>query len=344
MKTKTKLTVAVLLSIGALVLAVGAGSVFVAPADIVSILSNKLFGTALSQTTDANIQSIIWNIRLPRALCAFLVGAMLGASGTVMQSVLQNPLASSYTLGVSSGASLGAALVIVTGFTLPLIGIFTLPVFGFAFGLATVMLAISFSLKLDKNLQNQTVILVGMVFSLFVNAILTLISGIFKSHLQQLTLWQMGSLSAKNWQHVGVLALVGTAAFVGLLFYVKELDVLTFGDEAARSMGVEVKKVKMKLIVLSALLTGTAVCFTGVIGFVDLVAPHVIRRVFKPTHKMLLPLSALFGGAFLALSDTIARTILNPVELPVGAITALVGAPFFAFIYFKRRKKEAHND
>lgn len=339
MKSSAKVVICIIISLGALLFAIGAGSVFVTPTDIVAIISNKLFGT--QPVANANIASIIWSIRLPRALSAFLVGAMLATAGAVMQSVLQNPLASSYTLGVSSGASLGAALVIVTGFSLPLIGIFTLPIAGFIFGLATVLLAMGFALKLDNSLKNQTVILVGMVFSLFVNAILTLISGIFKSHLQQLTLWQMGSLSAKNWQHVGILFFIGLGSILALMLFCREMDILTFGDEQASSMGISVKKTKLTLIVICSLLTGTAVCFTGVIGFVDLVSPHIVRRVFNPSHKMLLPLSAIFGGGFLALADTLARIVLSPVELPVGAITALIGAPFFAFIYFKRRRVDA---
>lgn len=339
MKNSVKIVICVSLSICALLFAIGAGSVFVPFSDIFAIIGSKLFGAPL--IADANTASIIWNIRLPRALSAFCVGAMLAAAGTVMQSVLQNPLASSYTLGVSSGATLGAALVIVTGFSLPFIGIFTLPIAGFVFGLVTVLLAMAFALKLDHSLKNQTVILVGMVLSLFVNAILTLISGMFKSHLQQLTLWQMGSLSAKNWQHAAILFFVGMASIIALMLFCREMDILTFGDEQASSMGISVKKIKFTLIVICSLLTGTAVCFTGVIGFVDLVSPHIVRRIFNPSHKLLLPLSAIFGGGFLAIADTLARVVLSPVELPVGAITALIGAPFFAFIYFKRRRVDA---
>ncbi|MGI6200734.1 MAG: FecCD family ABC transporter permease [Christensenellales bacterium] len=337
MKTWSKALLLGALSLAVLLAAIGIGSVSIAPGDIFAIFGHKLWGLPLPDGMDAVTASILWDIRLPRALAAFLVGGALAASGTVMQSVLKNPLASSYTLGVSSGASLGAAAVMVTGFTLPFAGMFTLPIAGFIAGLATVLAAIAFAMRLDRNLENQTIILVGMVFSLFVNAILTLINALAKEQLQQLVLWQMGSFSAKNWSHLAVLLPVVLVGALLLCRYTREMDIMTFGDEQARAMGVDTKPVKLKLIVLAALLTGTAVSFTGVIGFVDLIAPHVVRRFFGAAHRRVLPLSVLFGGAFMAGADLVARTALSPIELPVGAVTALVGAPFFAFIYFKRR-------
>ena len=340
MKNRYKMLLLLALGAAALCVAIGVGSVSVAPGQILSVLGHKLFGFALDPSVHGNLLAILWDIRMPRALCAFLVGGALAASGTVMQSVLQNPLASSYTLGVSSGASLGAAVVIVTGFTLPMVGFFTLPLAGFLAGLATVLLAIGFSARMDKGLQNQTIILVGMVFSLFVNAILTLISALSRNQMQQLLLWQMGSFSARGWQHVAVLAAVTVAGVLFLCRYTREMDLLTFGEESAKSIGMETRPVKLRLIILASLLTGTAVCFTGIIGFVDLIAPHVVRRVFGPQHRLVLPASVLFGGAFMALADTVSRTIMSPRELPVGAVTALIGAPFFAWIYFQRRKAE----
>lgn len=338
MKTKYKLIATGAVCIAALCMAVGVGSVSVSPLSVLKILVHKMFGAALPDSVDGSLVSIIWNIRFPRALCAFLTGGALAASGTVMQSVLKNPLASGYTLGVSSGASLGAALVIVTGFSVPFAGIFTLPLAGFIFGLGTVLLAIGFSARLDRGMRNQTIILVGMVLSLFVNAILTLVSALAQNYMQQLLVWQMGSFSSRGWEHAAVLGGVTAAGTLLLCRYTKEMDIMTFGEEQARAIGVETKHIKLMLIILASLLTGTAVCFTGVIGFVDLIAPHVVRRIFGPSHKLVLPVSVLFGGAFMVLADMTARTLLAPMELPVGAITALIGAPFFAWVYFKGRK------
>ena len=332
---------AALAALALIALALGAaiGSVGVSPRTLIDVLANKLFGAALPEDVSDITVSILWTIRFPRAVCAFLIGAALAASGTVMQSVLRNPLASSYTLGVSSGASLLAAVVIVTGFTLPVLERYTLPLFGFLGGLGTVFLAMALAMRFNLNLENQTVILVGMVLSLFVNALLTLVTALSAERLSQLVFWQMGSFSALTWADAGLVLPVLLLSLVVLLRYSRELDLMTFGEEQALSAGVDLRRVKFLLIAVSALLTGTAVSLAGVIGFVDLIAPHVVRRIFGSNHRAVVPMSALFGGAFMVLADLLARTVLAPQELPVGAVTALIGAPFFAYVYFRRERR-----
>jgi iron complex transport system permease protein len=339
MKTEIKIIVCSIICIFILLTGIALGSIYVPFGDIANIISNKLFSTALSPGISSVSISIVWNLRLPRALLAFLVGGALAVSGTVMQSVLKNPLASSYTLGVSSGASLGAALVIVTGFTIPLLGMFTLPAVGLACGLLTVFAAVKFASKMDKNLENNTIILVGMVFSLFVNGILTLVTSMAGEHVKQLTFWQMGSFALKDWLSVFVLFPIVLTGVIVIRYYSKEMDLMTFGEEQAFTMGVDVYKIKWLLLGLSAALTGSAISFVGVIGFIDLIAPHVVRKIFGSSHKIVIPMSVLFGGSFMVICDLIARTIISPSELPVGAITALVGAPFFAYVYFSKRKE-----
>ena len=334
---KRRLLVLFFICLLALAAGAGVGSVAISPADILAILGNRLFSRPLPEAVSPNQVSILWTLRLPRCLCALLVGGALAASGTVMQSVLRNPLASSYTLGVSSGASLGAALVIVSGFLLPVAGFLTLPLAGFIFGLGTVFAVIAFASRMDRGLQNQTIILTGMVFSLFVNALLTLLSVLKQNYMQQLLLWQMGSFSGRSWEQAAILTVVLIPVTLYLCCFSRQMDMMTFGEEAAQTMGVDTKRVKLKLIVAASLLTGTAVCFTGTIGFIDLIAPHVARKVFGPAHKYALPVSVLFGGAFMVLADLTARTLLAPTELPVGAVTALIGAPFFAWVYFKEK-------
>lgn len=332
---------AALAALALIALALGAaiGSVGVSPRTLIDVLANKLFGATLPEDVSDITVSILWTIRFPRAVCAFLIGAALAASGTVMQSVLRNPLASSYTLGVSSGASLLAAVVIVTGFTLPVLERYTLPLFGFLGGLGTVFLAMALAMRFNRNLENQTVILVGMVLSLFVNALLTLVTALSAERLSQLVFWQMGSFSALTWADAGLVLPVLLLSLVVLLRYSRELDLMTFGEEQALSAGVDLRRVKFLLIAVSALLTGTAVSLAGVIGFVDLIAPHVVRRIFGSNHRAVVPMSALFGGAFMVLADLLARTVLAPQELPVGAVTALIGAPFFAYVYFRRERR-----
>ena len=327
---------------GLIVLLIGIafGSVWVAPGDIFVIISHKIAGTPLAARVSAASVAIVWNLRLPRALLAFIVGAALSVSGAVMQSVLRNPLASSYTLGVSSGASLGAGIIILYGVSVPFLGIMALPLTGFVFGLGTILLAISFASRLDSRMENNTIILTGMVFSLFVNAITTLLSALSREQMHRLIYWQMGSFSMRDWPSVYILAPIALAGTLFILHYNRELDMMTFGEEQATTMGVDLKRVKWTLLVTSAALTGSAIAFVGVIGFVDLVAPHIVRRLFGSSHRRVIPMSAVMGGAFMVICDLVARTVVTPGELPVGAVTAIVGAPFFAYVYFGRRRRQ----
>ena len=325
-----------------LLLGMGVGSVAISPGHMLAIARHHLSGAPLPADLPAITASIFWRLRVPRAVIAFLVGAALAASGAVMQSVLRNPLASSYTLGVSSGASLAAAAVILSGFTLPLLGRYTLVLGGFLGGLGAAFLAMGLASRFDRNLENTTVILTGMVLSLFVNAILTLVTAFSHEHLQQLVFWQMGSFAGQSWSNCGALAAVVLAGVLALTRYGREMDLMTFGEEQALSAGVELKRVKVLLIALAALLTGAAVAFAGVIGFVDLISPHVARRLFGSNHRVVVPMSAVVGGSFMVLADLVARTIVSPQELAVGAVTALVGAPFFAWVYFGRGRGRRH--
>lgn len=338
MKTSSKIIISTIISIIILISAVAIGSVYIKPLDIFKIIYSNTFNKPLEIDIESNLVSIIWNMRLPRVLLAFVVGGALAVSGTVMQSVLKNPLASSYTLGVSSGASVGAGLVIITGFTIHLLGKFTLPFVGLLFGLVTVYIAISFSARIDKNMENNTIILVGMIFSLFINAIITLITALSRENLQRLVFWQMGSFSLKEWSDVMILFPIVLICVISLMRYSKELDIMTFGEEQALAIGIEVKKAKWILLGLSAALTGSAIAFVGVIGFIDLIAPHIVRKIFGSSHRLVVPISMLFGGTFMVICDLIARIIIPNSELPVGAITAIIGAPFFAYVYFNKRK------
>lgn len=306
--------------------------------DTINILLNKMLNIPLRESINPKDISIIWSIRLPRVLLAFMVGGCLAVSGAVVQSILKNELASPYTLGVSSGASLGAGLVIVIGISIPFLGGLTLPIVGFLFGLLTVYSVITFSAKIDKTMSNNTIILAGMVFSLFVNAILTTITALFSEDIQSITMWQMGSFSMKGWSYVKALVPFLIIGIIGVLKYSKEMDILTFGEEQAKAVGVDTTKVKKRLFIFSTTLTGSAVALSGTIGFVDLIAPHIVRKIFGSKHSYVIPMSFLFGGSLMVITDLISRTIISPSELPVGAITALIGAPFFAYVYFKSKK------
>ncbi|MDE7278385.1 MAG: iron ABC transporter permease, partial [Oscillospiraceae bacterium] len=295
-----------------IIVGVCAGSVFVHPISVFKIFGNALFGTGLDGVPDSSV-SIIMTIRFPRVLLGFLTGAALSVCGTAVQSVLRNPLASPFTLGVSSGASLGAGIVIACELTF--LGRFTLHAAGLVFGVAAMFLMVAFASKIDRTLQGSTIVLTGMVLSLFVNGIVSVMANAKDEKYKQIMKWQTGSFSGK-WEYVIILAAVLAVCLVYFLIKSRELDLLTFGDEQAQSAGVSTRREKALILLVTAVLSGTAVAFAGVIGFIDLVSPHVARRFFGAEHKLLVPMAALIGGTFMVLCYLAARTGIPPNELP----------------------------
>ena len=337
--TGLKIALSAVLCLFILILAIRQGSVYISLKDLFGIIGGHITGKGTPAGIEPMMDSIFWTIRMPRAIMAFLVGGALSLSGACMQALLQNPLASSYTLGVSSGASLGAAAVLILEISVPFLAGFMLPFAGFVFGLATVIAALLLASAIDRSVSNTTVVLIGMVLSLFVNGMMNFLSTLYSDHSKQLILWLMGSFSARGWKHCAILFPVCVVCFVSLMLMSRKLDIMSFGDLQAQAMGVDAKKTKIAAVLVCSLLTGVSVAFTGVIGFVDLAAPHVVRKIFGPAHKLVLPMSFIYGGAFMALCDLISRTLMSPREIPVGAVTALIGAPFFAYVFFASRRK-----
>lgn len=341
MNKKRKMLVWLSLPLAFLVICIGTsiGSSNINIFNIISVIGNKLFSIPLIEGVGSNDVAIIWVVRFPRVLLAFMVGAALSVSGAVMQSILKNPLASPYTLGVSSGASLGVGIYIILGVSIPFIGNLALPFIGFLSGLLTVIMVILFANRVDRGMSNNTIILSGMVFSLFASAMLTTISALNTHKIEAITMWQMGSFNMRGWSYL----LVGVPFFIVgvsiVLRYSREMDILTFGEEGAKAIGVETEKVKKHLLFSTAVLTGSAVALSGTIGFIDLIVPHLVRKIFGSNHKVVIPMCILLGGSFMVLTDLVARTIISPSELPVGAITAIIGAPFFGYLYFSKRSR-----
>ena len=229
MKTAAKMSVLAAAALAALILGVGVGSVFIPPGEVCAILATFIYGAPLPEGIDPVYPSLVFNLRLPRVLMAFLTGAGLAVSGTVMQSVLRNPLASPFGLGVSAGAGLGAALVIVAGASSGLLGAFLLPVVSLAFALVTVVLVVGFATRLDRSLSNTTIVLTGMVASLFLNAIMNLLSTLSPLYAQQISLWTLGSFSSKEWSQAAVLAPVTLLCTLFFLRFSREsFFILTF--------------------------------------------------------------------------------------------------------------------
>lgn len=338
-KLSIKILIIIFLSFFSLFLGISLGSVHISLDDCFLVIKKHLFNLSYPENFNFSLDSILWTIRIPRAIMAFFVGGLLAIGGAVMQSILQNPLASSYTMGVSAGASLGAACMILFNAATGIQSAFMLPLGGFVGSIITIFIVIFFSFQLDRNVNNHTVILIGMIISLFANAILSLLASIYSEHRDKLILWQLGSFVGKRWVHVYITAAFSVIGFVALMLFSKRLDIISFGEEQAMALGVDAAKTKIILIIIISLMTGVAVCFTGIIGFVDLAAPHLVRRVFGSKHKTVLPLSYLAGGTLMVISDLLARTFAAPRELSVGCITAFIGAPFFIWIYFGGRRK-----
>ncbi|MBO8157302.1 MAG: iron chelate uptake ABC transporter family permease subunit [Bacillaceae bacterium] len=302
------------------------------------ILLSKLpiIGDAIEPNWTVNDETIVWNIRMPRIILAVLVGAALAASGVVYQGVLRNPLADPYILGVSSGSALGASLVLLFGIELVILGQWTLPVVAFLMGLITLVI-VYFLAKVNGRLQIETLILSGVVVQAFVGATISLILALSEQKMQTIMYWIMGSLVLTDWSYNRVVFPFVIIGILIILFMIRELNMLVLGEEAAQHTGVNVQRVRLILLVVASFVTGAAVSVSGTIGFVGLIVPHIVRLMVGSDHRLIFPISILGGAIFLVGADTIARTILSPRELPIGIITAFLGAPFFGYLLRKRK-------
>lgn len=322
-----------MLSVICIIIGTGVGTVYVEPSEIIAALAFRLGDKPLPEGMEENAVTIIADIRLPRVLLAFFAGAALSASGAAIQSVLNNPLASPYTLGVSSGASVGAGIVIVLGTSF--LGTFSLAAAGLIGAVLSMGLVIAFSSRIDRNLGSVSVVLTGMVLSLFLSAGVNLLAYFSGDRYKQIMKWQTGTFSGRGWNYTAVMTAVAIIGVILLMLRSRELDLLTFGNEQAISAGVDAGKVRTGLLLISAVLTGTAVAFSGVIGFIDMIVPQTVRKVFGAEHRYIIPMSAVMGGCFMVICDMISRTVLSPNEISVGIITAVIGAPIFAYIFMK---------
>ena len=330
-----------LLAIGflfvAILLGIAIGTVRVPVSQIVGIIGNEFFSLPLNNGIDVMNVKIVANIRLPRVLLAGLVGASLAIAGAAFQGLLRNPLADPYTLGVSSGASVGAVFVLFFQVSLPFAGIFTLPLISIAAAFITIFLVLFFARTIEPSMKVETIILTGIIFSSFLGAFISLMIALSAEELRQIIGWLLGSVSMRGWSYIKIIFPFFLIGSLILLFNVRELNAMSFGEDRAKHLGVNVERRKLLILAAGSMLTGAAVAVSGTIGFVGLVIPHVTRTLWGPDHRHLLPLSAIVGAGFLILADLTARIIIAPAELPIGVITAIIGAPVFAFILMKRR-------
>lgn len=317
---------------------VSAGSVGVPLKETFGVIWNALFGLPQPDSTSV---PIILSVRLPRVLCVALTGAALSVCGGAMQGLLRNPLADGSTLGVSSGASLGAVIAIAFGVTLPGVPFAGTMGLAMAFAFLSLVIILTLAYKIDYSLSTNTIILIGVIYSMFVSSILSLVVTFASDHVKSITFWTMGSLLGASYQNALVLLCALLVCGAVILRYARELNAFAIGEENARHIGVPVRRVKLILMIAVSALIGVCVSIGGSIGFVGLVTPHMVRMIVGPNHKRLLPAS-LFGGAiFLMLADLAARVILSPLELPIGVVTSFVGAVLFVVVFYRARRVRA---
>ena len=299
------------------------------------VLLDKLPFVHIQPTWTSNTETIIFDIRLPRLLLAGLVGAALAVAGTTYQGLFRNPLADPYLIGVAQGAALGA----VIGFMMPTAWqAGSIPLLAFI-GATTAVAAVYSIARVGKTLPMTTLILAGVALGAFLAAITSYLMIASGDKLHGIIYWLLGTFSLTSWWQVGMVApyiLIGT---IVIWLHARPLNVMQLDEEQAQQLGVNVEQVKLVLLGAATLITAAAVCFCGIIGFVGIIVPHAARLIWGPDHRFLLPLATFAGAIFLILADTAARTMLAPIEIPVGVITAFLGAPFF--LYLLRQKKRA---
>ena len=317
------------------ILCVCVGSVSITFGEMASVFRGVLLGQA---GPHEGAQAILLSVRLPRVLCAALVGAALSLCGAAMQGLLRNPLADGSTLGVSSGASLGAAISIAFGASIPWLSGFGTTVLAMVFSFLSLLLILSLAQKIDHSLSTNTIILLGIIFSMFMNSLISLVVTFAGERVRSIVFWTMGSLSASNWVNVLTL-LVGLAICApGLYLHAAELNAFSIGEDNARYVGIHVRRVKLVILLLASALIGICVSIGGTIGFVGLVIPHITRMLTGPNHKKLLLATLFLGAGFLMLADLCSRTLFAPRELPIGVVTSLVGAVVFLSIFYRTRR------
>ena len=278
---------------------------------------------------------IFWNLRLPRVVLSVLVGAALSVCGATYQSVFRNPLTDPYVLGISSGASLGAAIAIVLGLQAYLWGVG-------AMALLTALLTIVLIFKVastGNRMHTTTLLLTGVCLTFLITAVISLLMAMHHDKMESIIFWTMGSFASASWMDVAIVLPVTLVGLGIVLYHSKDLNLLLTGSETAQSLGVEVEKVRRRLLLFTTLMVAFSVSACGVIGFVGLVVPHCIRLVCGSDNRRIIPYSIFVGGLFLLLCDTVARTIIPPNELPVGSITSLLGAPMFIYLLYKSKRR-----
>lgn len=281
-------------------------------------------------------QTIIWAIRLPRVLLGVLVGASLSMAGAAFQGMFKNPMADPFVIGISSGAALGATLAIILRASISFIGVSTISIFAFIGAMITVLIVYNIA-KVKNKVPITTLLLSGIAIGQFLTAIMSFLMVVYSNDMSKIIYWTMGSLAGKGWEPMLKISIPVIVSIILLNFFSRDLNIMLTGEESAKSLGINVERTKVYILILGTFMVSMVVSVSGIIGFVGLIIPHIVRIIIGPDHRILLPVSGLVGGIFMIFSDTLARTIISPVEIPVGIITALFGGPFFLYLLKKKK-------
>ncbi len=304
---------------------------------VVSIHPKVIFSILWNNSQDKTNGLIIWQLRAPRIVMSILTGMALSTVGGAFQGILRNPLADPYILGVSAGAALGACIGIALQYSTGYYLASYLPVFAF-FGAMFSLYLVYRSSQITYSVNSTGLLLAGVAITFLFSALITVLLALSKRELHSMIFWLMGDLSTANWNKISIIILPVIIGCLLLFFSSLDLNALSLGEEEALHLGINTGKLRIRIFLIGSIIIASVVSFTGIIGFVGLVIPHIARLLVGPDHRIMLPASAFLGGIFLILCDVLARTVIAPTEIPIGAITALVGAPLF--IYLLRRKNK----
>ncbi len=326
--------------IGAVVASTGMGYIKIQPLEVLQIIMARLSGDAsFLSGLDPVWSVVVMDVRLPRILTAVVVGAGLAVSGTLFQGILLNPLADPYTLGISAGAAFGAALALLAN--IAILGPYSVPLFAFIGAVATLIVVLHLS-SFDGQMSANTLILSGVIVGAILSAGLSFIKYMADEQVAVIIFWLMGSFASKTWPEVWLVLWCVLAGVVVAIFYGRDLNIMSLGQRSSDSLGVDTARVRKILLVTASLLAAACVSVSGIIGFIGLIVPHLMRSLVGPDNRKLLLVSMLAGAILLLAADTLSRAVL-PAEVPVGVLTALIGGPFFCYIFRKRQMGIGHD-
>ncbi|PRR81621.1 FecCD family ABC transporter permease [Clostridium vincentii] len=339
-KRKTLFITLLLVYIILAVVATSLGAATIKPYTVLTGILGKIpfLGQYINSNVSETDSLIIFMVRMPRIIMASLVGIGLSVVGASFQSLFKNPMADPYVLGISSGAALGAVLAMVLNIPSSGASLSIVTISAFIGAVVTTILVYNIA-QVRGRVTTTNLLLAGCAVSFLMSSMISIIMVFNQQDVNKIVFWMMGSFNASSWKNICIVAPIILIGTIVIYFYYKDFNLMLTGEDNAKSLGTDTEKIKKIIILLSSMIVAVSVSFSGIIGFVGFLVPHMIRIVFGPNNKALIPLSAIGGATFLLFSDTIARTIAAPAELPVGSVTALIGAPYFIYLLIKMKKR-----